>query len=105
MPIRTIETRLLRIVLLSKVDKTGVGEYGHSYQHQQQAQFLIRLIDTESDTGTIIYLVCLLESVEQGLETCKVPHQLEDPQYPHHSDQSDHLASLANNFKIFQTFQ
>ena len=34
-----------------------------------------------------------------------MPHQLENPQYPHHSDQSDHFASFANNFKIFQTFK
>ena len=34
-----------------------------------------------------------------------MPDQLEYPEYPHHSDQSDHLASLANNFKILQTLQ
>ena len=27
-------------VFLCKVDKAGVGEDGHSYQHQQQAQLL-----------------------------------------------------------------
>ena len=51
------------------------------------------------------YLVSLLESVEQRLQSSKVSDKFEDPQNPHDPHQTDHLSRLANNFKVLKTLE
>ncbi len=44
----------------------------------------------------------LSEREEEALEPGEVPDQLEDPQDPHHPDQADDLAGLADDLDVFQ---
>ena len=74
---------------LSEVDQGGEGEYGDSYQDEQQAELL----------------VCLLQGVEQGLQAREVTDQLVHPQYSHYFDQSDDFPSLADYFEILESLK
>ena len=51
------------------------------------------------------YLIRLLKSVEQRLQSSKVSDKLEDPQNPHDPHKTDHLSRLANNLKVLQTLE
>ena len=76
-------------VLLREVDQRGVGQDGHRHQHQQQPQLLVKTRTCESGKFTIIspmYLVGLLQCVDERLEASKVSDQFEDPQNPHDAD-------------------
>ena len=68
----------LVVKLLSEVYQGGEGEDGDGHQDEEEAELL----------------VCLLEGVEEGLETSEMSDQLVNPQDSHHFYQSDDLSSL-----------
>ena len=74
------------VIFLSKVDEAGEGEHGHRDQHEQQPQLLVGL----------------LQGRQQRLEPGEVSDELENPQDPHHADEADYLAGLADDLEILQ---
>ena len=47
-----------------------------------------------------MYLVGLLQCVDEGLEASKVSDQFEDPQNPHDADKPNYFASFADYFIV-----
>ena len=87
-PIRTVDAFYVIDFPLTEVDEVGVEEDAHHDQDDQQAQLLVGL----------------LQCVEQGLQASKVTDQLEDPENPHDSNQSEgssvNLIYMIFNFSI-----
>ena len=75
--------------LLGKVYEGGEGEDGHGHQDEEEAELL----------------VCLLEGVEQGLESSEMSDQLINSQDSHHFDQTDYLSCLPDDLEVLQPLQ
>ena len=50
-------------------------------------------------------IMCLVQSVDKGLEPNEVAHHLEDPQNPHDPQQPHDLPRLADDVQIFKPSQ
>ena len=79
----------LVVKLLSEVDQGGEGEDGDGHQDEEEAELL----------------VCLLEGVEEGLETSEMSDQLVNSQDSHHFDQADDLSSFPDDLEVLQALQ
>ena len=64
--------------------------------------FYVATYDNQQKTK---FFVGLLEGVDESLETGKMAEELVDPQYPHHSHQSDDLPSLPYDLIVLQLLQ
>ena len=51
------------------------------------------------------YLISLLESEEQGLESSKMSDKFEDPENPHDPHQADHLPRLPDDLEVLETLE
>ena len=48
------------------------------------------------------FITHLLQGAEEGLESGKVPDQLEDPHDPHHPNQSDDFSGFAHYLEVLK---